>query len=119
MEQSNFTELEANQKLPNATAVMVLGIVSIVTCCCYGILGIITGGVGLYLAKKDQALYNTSPDSFTNYSNLKTGKILCYIGLGLSVLYLIYMIVLIGSIGLDALSNPELMQQRIQELMGA
>lgn len=28
------------QKLPNATIILVLGILSIVTCCCYGIVGL-------------------------------------------------------------------------------
>ena len=44
------------QKLPNATAVLVLGILSIVTCCCYGIPGIVAGIIGLVLYKKDNAL---------------------------------------------------------------
>ena len=33
------------QKLPNATLILVFGIISIVTCCCYGIIGLIFGVV--------------------------------------------------------------------------
>ena len=42
-----------NQKLPNATAVLILGIFSILICCCYGIFSIILGVVALVLANKD------------------------------------------------------------------
>ena len=59
MEQSNFNEL-TNQKLPNATAVLVLGILSIVTCCCYGVVGLILGIIALVLAKKERAAANAA-----------------------------------------------------------
>lgn len=106
------------QKLPNATAVLVLGIISIIGCCCYGVVGIITGIVGLYLFKKDNALYKQNPDLYSDYSNLNTGKILCIIGLVLSILYVIYLIVIISTLGLDAMKDPQLMQERVKELMG-
>ncbi|MDR2205132.1 MAG: DUF4190 domain-containing protein [Flavobacteriaceae bacterium] len=106
------------QNLPNATAVLVLGIISIVMCWCYGIIGIITGGIGLYLASKDNASYQLNPTEYSNYSNLKTGKILCIIGLILSVLFLIYMVWIFSVVGMDALSDPELMRERIRELSG-
>ena len=73
------------EKLPNALAVLILGIVSLPLCCCWGI-GAITGGIGLYLAKKDNALYAENPQGYTNYSLLKTGRILCIIGIVLSVI---------------------------------
>ena len=104
------------QKLPNATAVLVLGIVSIVSCWCYGIIGIITGIIALVLYKKDKTLYNQNPGMYDNYSQLSTGRILAIIGLILSILFLIYMIVMIGYIGMDALTNPELMQERMRDL---
>ncbi|WP_435524383.1 CCC motif membrane protein [Chryseobacterium indoltheticum] len=53
------------QKLPNATAVLVLGIVSIVGCCCYGVLGLIAGIIGLVLYKKDNALYQSNPTLYS------------------------------------------------------
>lgn len=106
------------QKLPNATAVLVLGIVSIIGCCCYGVVGIITGAIGLYLYKKDNELYKKNPDLYSDYSNLNTGRILCIIGLILSVLYIIYLVVMISTIGWDAMKDPQLMQERLKELMG-
>lgn len=106
------------QKLPNATAVLVLGIVSIIGCCCYGVVGIITGIVGLYLFKKDNTLYQQNPDMYSDYNNLKTGKILCIIGIVLSILYIVYLIVVISTLGMDAMKDPQLMQERLKELMG-
>lgn len=106
------------QKLPNATTVLVLGIVSIVTCCCYGVISLITGGIGIYLAKKDEALYQADPTLYSDYNNLKTGKILSIIGIVLGALYLVYVVVLIATVGLDALTDPDLMQERIKDVMG-
>ncbi|MCS3870954.1 hypothetical protein J3D55_003870 [Chryseobacterium ginsenosidimutans] len=107
-----------NQKLPNATVVLVLGIVSIATCCCYGIIGLIVAIIGLVLAKKDLALYKLNPEEYSNYGNLNVGRILCIIGIVLNVISLIYYVYAIMSVGVDALSNPELLQERIRELQG-
>jgi len=117
MEENQFSNFETQQKLPNATAVLVLGIVSIVTCCCYGILGIVTGIVALVLAKKDTALYNSNPSVYTNYSQIKSGKILAIIGIILSVLYLVYIVWIISYFGFEAIQNPELLQERLREMM--
>lgn len=106
------------QKLPNATAVLVLGIVSIVGCCCYGILGVVAGIIGLVLYKKDNELYQKNPTMYSDFSNLNTGRILCIIGLVISSLNLIANIVFIAMFGLDALSDQQLMQEKLRELMG-
>lgn len=102
--------------LPNATAVLVLGIVSIIGSCCYGIVGLICGIIGLVLAGKDMKLYKATPNAYSNYSNLNIGRILCIIGVIISILALIYYIFIIVYIGLDALSNPQLLQERMSEL---
>ncbi len=107
-----------NQKLPNATGVLVLGIASIVTCCCYGIVGLIAACIGLVLANKDMALYNQNPGQYDNYNNLKTGRLLCIIGLVLNILSVIYYIYVISAIGTDALMDPQLLQERLRELQG-
>lgn len=108
-----------NQKLPNATAVLILGIASIVTCCCYGILGIITGVVALVLAKKDTQLYLENPELYSNYSNIKTGKVLAYIGIVLSVIYVLILIWFYVTFGTEAMQDPVLMQEKMNELFGA
>ncbi|WP_027379721.1 CCC motif membrane protein [Chryseobacterium daeguense] len=106
------------QKLPNATAVLVLGIVSIVGCCCYGLPGLIAGIIALVLAKKDNALYKQNPTMYSNYGQLNAGRIMAIIGIVLSVLYVIYVIVLISTVGWEAMKDPQLMQERIKDMMG-
>lgn len=83
--------------LPNATAVLVLGIISIVGCFCYGIVGVICGIVALVLASKDFKLYNANPSNYNEASlkNLKAGKICAIIGVSLSALYILILIVYI------------------------
>ena len=78
------------QKLPNATAVLVLGILSILTCCCWGVIGLILGIVALILAKKDIALYIENPEQYDGYSNINTGRVFAVIGIVLSSFYLIF-----------------------------
>ena len=102
-----------NQKLPNATAVLVLGILSILFCWCYGIIGIILSVIALVLANKDTNLYKINPELYSNYGNLNAGRIMAIIGLILNVLFLAYMVWLISYIGLDNLSDPE----RLQDIM--
>lgn len=104
------------RKLPNATPVLVLGILSIITCCCYGVLGIIIGVIALVLYKQDKALYDKNPSVYENYSNLNTGRILAIIGIILSTLFLFYVIWLISYVGWETLQNPEQLQERLNEL---
>ncbi|MEC3874810.1 CCC motif membrane protein [Chryseobacterium salviniae] len=106
------------QKLPNATAVLILGIVSIVGCCCYSIPGLIAGIIALVLAKKDGQLYKNNPTLYSNYGQLNAGKIMAIIGIILSVLYAVYIVVLIATVGWDAMKDPELMQERMRDLLG-
>lgn len=106
------------QKLPNATAVLVLGIVSIVGCCCYGLPGLIAGIIALVLAKKDGELYRKNPMAYSNYGQLNAGKIMAIIGIVLSILYVVYVVVMISTLGWDAMKDPQLMQERMRDLMG-
>ena len=94
-----------NQKLPNATAVLILGIFSILTCCCYGVIGLTLGIVGLVLANKDIKLYQQDPSLYSNYNNLKIGRILSIIGIVISAMYLVYVIVIFSTIGPDGLKD--------------
>ncbi|MGL2965774.1 CCC motif membrane protein [Flavobacterium sp. XGLA_31] len=116
MEQSDFSNFEPKQKLPNATAVLVLGILSIITFCCYGIIGLILGIVALILAKKDLNEYRANPALYTNYGNLNTGRILAIIGLVLSLIYILFIIWLLNYFGMDALKDPALMQEKMRHL---
>jgi hypothetical protein len=101
------------QKLPNSTLIVVFGIVSIVTCCCYGVLGLIFGIIAVVMAKKATALYMESPALYTGYNNVKTGRILAIIGIVLNLLYLIYVVWIFATIGMSGVMemNQDFMEQ--------
>jgi len=96
---SNFG---APKNLPNAIAVLVLGICSIFPgCFCYGIVGIVCGIIALILAKKDLALYAANPGNYNenSYKNLKAGRVCGIIGICLSSLYVVFIIVYVVILG--------------------
>jgi hypothetical protein len=77
--------------LPYSTAVLVLGIISIPTCLCYGIVGIVTGIIGIVLGNKAKNLYLSNPKAYTesSYKNANAGLICAIIGTCLSGLILL------------------------------
>lgn len=103
------------QKLPNATLILVFGIISIVTCCCYGIIGLIFGIIGLILANKSINLYALDPSIYEGYNNVKLGKTLSIIGIVLNILVVIFFIWIISIIGWENLQNEELMRERMED----
>jgi hypothetical protein len=85
------------QDLPNAVGVLVLGIVSIAMCWCYGIIGLACGIISLVLASKASSLYNENPNMYTqkSYNNMKAGRVCAIIGTCLSILAAIYFVIVI------------------------
>jgi M penetrans paralogue family 26 len=112
-------EIGILKPVPNSTAVLVLGIVSIVLCCCYG-LGLIGGIIALVLHKKALKTYNGNPAEYTSGSlkNLNAGRVCAIIGIILSALFIIYLIWIIRNIGIEALSDQHLLEERLRELFG-
>lgn len=110
-------QFQPQRPLPNATAVLVLGILSIVTCFCYGILGIILGIIAIVLAGKDKTLYASSPDQYTlaSFKNLNAGRTCAIIGIILSVICLIVMIGIIALVGFEALNDPDEMRRVLED----
>ena len=78
-------------QLPNATAALVLGILSIVIC-------FICGIIALVISNKDLALYRANPELYStaSYNNIKAGRICAIIGIALQVLGLIVYIIFIA-----------------------
>ncbi len=95
--------MNTQEKLPNSTIILVFGILSIITCCCWGIVGLIFGVVALILARKDMELYKTHPELYTGYKNVKTGRTLAIIGIILSAIYLIFNIIMIMTYGWEGI----------------
>ena len=93
--------------LPNATASLVLGIISILGGFCYGVVGIICGIIGLVLANKDRKLYQENPDTYSasSYSTSNSGRICSIIGLvigALVVIVVIFYIIFFGALFMEA-----------------
>jgi hypothetical protein len=109
---NNYQRNNYNPKsnLPNATAVLVLGIIAIVTSFCYGIGGIICGIIGLVLSNKDIKLYQEYPDSYSasSYSSLNAGRVCSIIGLTIGSIFfliLIFYFIIVGSFFTHAISS--------------
>lgn len=81
----------SSQQLPNATATLVLGILSIVVC-------FICGIIALVISNKDIAMYKANPElySVASYNNIKAGRVCAIIGLALQAIGIIVYIVIIA-----------------------
>ncbi len=109
MEQNtSLSGASKQEELPNHLPVLILGILSIVTCCCYGIVGMVLGGIALFLASNSNNLYLANPEKYTagSLKNLKTGKLCAIIGLALSALYFLYVIWYFLIVGASLSSMP-------------
>ncbi len=102
--------IQQQEIVPNSTGALVLGIISIVTCWCYGIIGITLGIIGLILANKGRKLYKENPNRYTesSYKNLTAGRIMSIIGLSISAAYIIFLVIYILAIvgTVAGLSHP-------------
>lgn len=115
--QSNNPEIfdyNQQQALPNATAVLVLGIIGIVGCFCYGVVGLICSIIAIVLSNRDLVLYKASPMRFTpgSYSNLKAGRVCAIIGLVLSILFALCILVIVLTVGIAGLQDPNAWMNR-------
>jgi uncharacterized membrane protein required for colicin V production len=81
--------------LPNSTLILILGIGSIVGCCCAGIIGLISGGVAVFLGLKEKKLYQQQPEKYTrqSYNNMNAGLICAAVGLVFSLMYIGYLVI--------------------------
>lgn len=89
--------LSRSEHLPDATAILVLGILSILGAFCYGVVGLILGIIGIALAGKPERLYKEHPKKYTltSYNNMKAGKICAIIGLCISVIMSLFFLLVI------------------------
>jgi len=103
--QGGFYQLPS---LPNSNGVLVLGILSIVFCWAYGVVGLILGIIALSMSGKAGKLYLEKPGQFSlaSYNNMKAGKVCAIIGTVLSALFLIYIIIVIAFVGAFMTSFP-------------
>lgn len=91
--------MEQQQPLPGASTVLTMGIISIVgSLICCGPFAIIFSIIGLSKAKSAERMYKESPEAYSGFENVKTGRILSYVGLGLSLIMLLFVILYFGVI---------------------
>lgn len=106
------------QKLPNATLALVLSIVSLPLCFCYG-LGLILAIVSLILGKKAMNKFNADPELYTGKGQAQAGFIISIVSIVLNLVYLGFVIYIISVVGLDTLMNdPQGAQEAILETFG-
>jgi uncharacterized membrane protein len=87
------------QKLPNVTLGLVLAIVSFLCCCFAGIPGALVAAVAFFILRKDEKKYMENPEIYSNYSQLKTAKIVAIVGMVIGVLYFLLSIYNIYQMG--------------------
>lgn len=83
------------EQVPNSTAVLVLGICSIVFCCCCSFLGIPLAIIALVMGNTAKGIYAQNPSKYTiaSFKNLNAGFICAIIGLVMNIVSLILSIV--------------------------
>ncbi|MDR2057048.1 MAG: hypothetical protein LBP83_01965 [Dysgonamonadaceae bacterium] len=103
--------------LPYSTAILVLGIISIAMCWCYGIPTLVCSIIALVLSGSASKKYKAEPANYTesSYKNATAGKICAIIGLVLSVLFIIYLIFVIAIIGWETFQDPAAIQEWIRD----
>lgn len=81
--------------LPDGSAVLVLGILSILGSFCYGIFGIILGIVALAISGRSARMLRESPGAYTmsSVSNFKAGRVCAIVGLCISAIYIVVLAV--------------------------
>ena len=74
------------QAVPYSTSVLVMGILSIVGCWCWGLPGVVLGIIALTQANKGKDAYTQNPGIYSAASlkNLNSGRVCAIVGLCLS-----------------------------------
>jgi hypothetical protein len=110
-----FGQQFGQQPLPNATAVLVLGIISLPVCFCYflfGVPGLVMSIISFVLSNKARKIYEENPSLYTesSYKNMKAGRVCAIIGMILNSLcfvgMIVYIIVVISIMGAAFGSMP-------------
>jgi hypothetical protein len=94
--------METKPMLPNATAVLVLGICSIVFACFF--VGFVIGIIGIVLSSKPRKMYKANPELYDGSGQVNAGFICSIIGTCLGVVYIIYWLVVVAILGGTAFS---------------
>ncbi|KPM31710.1 Putative integral membrane protein [Croceitalea dokdonensis DOKDO 023] len=107
------------EKLPNSTLVLVFGILSLVTFCCYGIFGVLFGLLAIILGNAALKKHKENPGMYIGEGNAKIGRILGILGLILGLALILFVVWLISIIGWDVImtNDQELIQEKLNEYL--
>lgn len=90
-------------QLPNSSGILVMGILSLVSFCCFaaGIVGLTLGILALVLGNKAIKIYNSDPKLYTEKSikNVRAGRTCGIIGICLGGLAFIGLIIYLSIVG--------------------
>lgn len=103
------------EKLPNGTMIIVLGILGYL-CCCLAGLGIIPSAIAYFMATKAEKIYAENPEGYDNAGQIKTGKIVALIAVILNVLMIVRWIYVFATGGMEAIQEAI---SQMQEQMDA
>jgi uncharacterized membrane protein len=89
----------STKKLPYASTVLTLGIISCFGMFCFGIVGLIMGIIAIIFYRIDKNRYQKDPLNYSNesFKMLNSGRVLAIIGLVLSSLFVFLILIAIIS----------------------
>jgi len=110
MESENMQNEQTNQtgaphsfqhEIPNASVVLILGIIALIISFFNSLVGIVAGVVSLVMARNAERLYNETPRLYTlsSFSNIRSGKTCAIIGIVIAVLKIILIGIILGLLG--------------------
>lgn len=89
---------EGKKDLPGATAVLVLGILSLVF---IGLIGLILAIIAISKSKECISLYESNPDTYTqsSYKNMKAGRVCAIVSMSIlaATIFIVILIAVIGN----------------------
>lgn len=99
---------KTRRDLPNATAVLILGILALIFCWCYGFFGLILGIVAVVMAGGQRRLYMEAPSEYTesSFRNLNSGRICGIVAICISAFIMIcWLLFVLGIFTLVAVTS--------------
>lgn len=99
---------KTQRDLPNATAILVLGILSLIFCWCYGFLGLILGIIAVVMAATQRRAYLASPEEYTesSFRNVNSGRTCGIIAICIAAFIVIFwVLLLVGVVTIAAFSH--------------
>ena len=88
-------------EIPNASAVLILGIIALIISFFNSLVGIVAGIVSLVMARNAERLYSDTPRLYTmsSYSNIRSGRTCAIIGIVIAILKIILIGIILGLLG--------------------